>query len=233
MSTPVVNPNPGADPSIGATPAIPSVGIGVQSAAQVPTDPNHKDPYASVLPADPLAFTADQYWAAQPDPVRVLRTVESQTQQSGTVNTFTPPTPAELLEWSMTLATKGFVIDFEIMALGNSPQVIMLLRQNMNIPSVPALLTGAPIKTSTRAANYPPYDPAPPVTPPPPAATVVGPLQGYIPSLGGVVYGAGAGALQAVQAGLVADGKEFTEGGVTYTAHVTAGLMGVTVWFTK
>jgi hypothetical protein len=223
-------PSGNPDPNVQA----PALDKGVLSSLQVPTSPNAKSPYASVIPST-IALTADIYWASFPMVIqKSFRTVEPQTQQPGDSNVFTPPTPQQLLTACMNLAMQGYLIDFEIMAFGNDPVVFMLERQEMNLPSVPSLLTNKPIKTSLDPADYPPfYPPAPPaVTAPATPPAILGTFQGYQPTLGGMVYSAGPGALPAIAAGQLVDGGTYSTGGVTYTFHITMGLMGETVWFT-
>lgn len=223
-------PSGNPDPNVQA----PALDKGVLSSLQVPGSPNALSPYASVIPST-VKLTADIYWASKPLIVqKAFRTVEPQTQQPGDSNIFTPPTPQQLLTACLNLAMQGYVIDFEIMAFGNDPVVFMLERQEMFLPSVPALLTGVPIKTSLEPADYPPFYPPAPVAPVEPATppAIVGKFQGFEPTLGGMVFAAGPGALPAVAAGTLVNGGTYATGGVTYTVHITAGLMGETVWFT-
>lgn len=220
----------------------PALDKGVLSSLQVPGSPNALSPYANLIPAS-VKLTADIYWASFATVIqKAFRTVEPQTQQPGDSNVFTPPTPQQLLTACLNLAMQGYVIDFEIMAFGNDPVVWMLERQEMNEPSTPSLLTGVPIKTSLDPADYPPFYPPAPVAPPSPATAplVVGKFQGYQPTLGGMVFAAGPAGLLAVQQGVIVDAAnnpgnpkgQYQQGGVSYTVHISAGLMGEAVWFT-
>lgn len=225
----------------------PGLDQGVLSSAQVPTAPNHASPFASLIPAS-VQLTDDIYWASKPAAEQALRTTSSTAPRTGTANTFMPPSPTLILSEAMQLAQNGYQIDYWIEALANDPVVTMLMRQEMGIiyvpsiggPSQPTLIADGPnvfaspfagsIHVSLNPSDYPPfYPPAPAAA----AATV------SISEVGNFEYddgtsrwfGAGPGALAALAAGTLKSGQTYTEGGQTYTIHLSMGLMGQAISF--
>lgn len=181
-------------------------------------------------------LTPDIYWAAQPPQVRALRAMTSN----------------EVGLAAKQLADQGFIIDVAIMVYQWDPVTVMGIRQQEgftwvpsgnqpDIPvmpglSVPGLPTYDPnnpppgsIKVSINAADYPAFDPPPP--PPPPLPTNwVGPREwGNVYTYGPGVWSTDPGPKHFV----VTDGQVVAQDGVSYTAHLTEGLTGETLVFTR
>jgi len=147
------------------------------------------------------------YWASRPPEVRALRNIESFS--------------SERAQAALALAEKGIAIDTELEAIGAyQPYETMHYRSYNGYPWFPGLMSGkffspgfvppepvpgisiydpknpAPgsLKVSTDIADFPPFDPPPPVTPP-----------ADLPMVGGRIldnmYDAGPGDSQAVPAG--------------------------------
>lgn len=174
-------------------------------------------------------LTPDIYWAHQPPAVRVLRGMNS----------------PEVDIAAMDLQNQGYKIDVYIMVWKMDPGTAMGIRINSgytwvpnggqpNVPQTPqgGLFslpmydpTKAPmgsIKVSLDAADYPPFDPPTPVAPP--ATNIVG------NHLYGIIYTFGPGAKDATGF-IVADGQVVNQGGKSFTAHRSNGLMGETLYF--
>jgi hypothetical protein len=202
----------------------PSLDQGVLASSQVPGSPNYNSPYSWVIPAD-VRLTAAIYWASQPPAVQALLPL------AGQPGVFTPGlSPGEATpryKLALSLAKQGFCIDVPIMAFGDDPVVDMLLRSEMNIVAIPCGLGPGSIKTSLDPADYPPF-PVP--VPPPPSTNLVGTQQSN-PNMG-VFYGNTPYALAQANARKLVNGQVFTEGGVSYTTHLSYGLMGITLYFT-
>lgn len=175
-----------------------------------------------------MSSFSDAYWASQPLAIQALKG------------------NADATQWQ-ALALAGYTIDVPIMVNQWDALTVMTIRQNDGLSWVPSALqpvigflpTGgdAPfnpydpfhppagsIRVSTNIADYPPL--IPPTPPAPPATNVVG-LLAF-----GTLYYPGPGAM-ANGKPTVTDGQQVQQDGATYTAHVTAGLMGVSVSFTK
>jgi hypothetical protein len=202
----------------------PSLDQGTLASSQVPGSPNYNSPYSWVIPAD-VRLTAAIYWASQPPAVQALLPL------AGQPGPFTPgSSPAEATpryKLALALAKQGVCIDVPIMAFGDDPVVDMLLRSEMNIAAIPCGLGPGSIKTSLDPADYPPF-PVPP--PPPPSTTLVGTQQSN-PNMG-VFYGNTPYALAQANARKLVNGQVFIENGVSYTTHLSYGLMGITLYFT-
>lgn len=190
-------------------------------------------------------LTPDIYWDNKPKPVRALRDLF--------------PTDVGLA--AVQLADQGYTIDVPIMVYQYDPVTEMGMRQQagytwvpsakqLPIPVAPGLtFPGAPtydpnnppagsIKVSIDADDYPSYDPpAPPVI-----------LDTHVVGIRvfGNVYGLGPGVwvddpkrpgakAQSVNGKFDnnINGQVVTQDGVSYTAHWSDGLMGVSLNFTR
>jgi hypothetical protein len=169
-----------------------------------------------------VTLTDDIYWAAKPPAVRALRPLPSGTDRD---------TQAQ------ALAQNGYLLDVPIDVWNWDAVTTMGVRQQLGFTWVPSALqaplngqigTGAPppgtIRVSTNAADYPPFDP--PAPPPQQSTNVVG-WQVF-----GNIYTFGPSAEVNGQF-MVTDGQLVTQSGVQYKAHVSTGLMGLTVYFEK
>lgn len=179
----------------------------------------------------PITLTEDIYWASQPDEVAALRGMDP-TARPGA---------------AMDLALKGFAIDLAIHAWAWDPVLVMAIRKSMGMTWAPSALQPQAFPISN-GLNLPVYDPNkppagsikvsvdapdyPPFHKPQPATVVVqhivGPFVGP-DGQGNKVFSYG----PLAKATDFKTGDEVTQDGVTYVAHVSMGLMGVTFYFTQ
>lgn len=180
--------------------------------------------------ADQQTGFDNAYWAAQPPDVQALQTISDLTQRSAR---------------GAVLAAQGYTIDVPIMVWGWDPYLVMTMRANYGYTWVPSTLmpavTIAPgvsapgavlydplhppagsIKVSTNIADYPPYNPPPPVAPPSQAATndPVG-----LQSLGTLYL--------SVPGEQYPDGAAFTDARGTFVKHIVLTPFGPTNYWEK
>lgn len=169
-----------------------------------------------------VSLTNEIYQASKPPVVRAL---------------FAMPSGDPRDQLAAQLAQQGYLIDVPIDMWNWDAVTTMSTRQMYGFTWVPSALqpplngavgTGpvppGSIKVSTNAADYPPFDPPPPL--PVQSTNMVGAL------LYGNIYAYGPGAVVNGKF-VVTNGEEVTQDGVQYKAHVSQALMGTTVYFEK
>lgn len=237
---------------------------GVLSANQVPGSPNYGTAAGNLVSAS-VTLTKAIYRASKSPAFTALWKVQDAGIPLVPVTLPANPTPQEVgaafananpvYTEAVALAAQGYIVDPYIDALGNDPVVTMVLRQEDGIayttplgqpspqptPANPAPgaesnpIPGA-IKTSTSAADYPPY-----VVPTPAPAASMALVGGFLNTMppgqlnylpkGGYLYRAGPGALAAFNAGQLVNGQVVSQGGVNYTAEIGYSLMGPSILF--
>lgn len=207
----------------------PSLDQGVTSSALDPTSPNHGSDFAYVIP-NTVKLTKEIYQASKPPAVQAAIKM--------------PPGPDRFAH-CLQLAQQGYIVDFYPDALGNDPVVTMIERSNYGIPFTSPMLTpntlatpfdpvtrptGDPsrwIKTSLDPADYPAY----PVPVIPANPNAVGNFQGVLMDGTRLFGSTGPVAFHKVGSGEIQNWKPYEENGITYTAHVSFGLMGESISF--
>lgn len=188
-------------------------------APTVLAQPGTTNPPSAWVALPNVTLTTSAYWKAQDPAVQKL---------------WGMPSGKDRDDAALALAKAGFVIDVPIMAWNWDPVTTMYVRQQLGFTWVSSGLQpqsagqGTPpagtVRVSTDIADYPPSQTGPP--PPVQATNIVG-ARVY-----DNVYTYGPGAVKngsfAVQ-----NGQQITQDGKTYTAHVSATLMGTTVYFTQ
>ncbi len=176
------------------------------------------DNWGNQIPANPM--TPEIYWAAQPDIVR----------------TTMQPLGGGPDAWpaAIKLSMEGYVIDKAIMVYGWSAPLVMAMRMSLGfkfVQSIAAEPLPGKIKVSLDANDYPAVD----VPPAPPNVTdMVGTIvvnNQLVPNLlwtmDNVSYFAPGPACYGPHGVIVQTGQQYVQDGVTYTALVKVGPLGL------
>lgn len=130
---------------------------------------------------------------------------------------------------ALALATEGLQVDTQTMVWGWDPYLVMILRQQFSVQTVPSLLNAGLIKVSLDPADYPAFAPAPPTPQPAPVTSLVGASEGF--DSAGVEYFACT--LDSRHIGLQ-DGQSYSgDPRGTFIYHFKLNPFGGSEWFTK